>query len=519
VAKKGKRKQRKRPAAGTKPAAKPVEAREPEEAEEEAEAEAKPESEPESEPEPDLKQEPTPAPKPKPSSAVVASTQPRVASGGLSEFVRHLHPRQVRRRSGTFGATLGLGFAAAVCLALATLSGILLMFYYVPSVERAHGSVQDLMAVVPLGAFLRNLHRWSAHAAVACCLLHLLRTLLWGSFRGPRKRVWLVGMGLLVVTLATSFSGYLLPWDQDSYWTVTVGTSLTGYVPGIGDALKGALLGGDTVGQPALTRFFVLHVALLPGLGLVLLVIHLFRLRRAGGLARPAATGGEGDELVPASPWVTSRELALLLLICIGLGLLSVLVDARLGPAPDLFRPDNPPKAPWFLVGVQEMVSYSALWGGFVVPGLALGLVALGPWLDGRTDCDGELLPQQRTRLATVAAVLVPAGAAIGAVLWWGDPQQGSASALNPATIALLAVLVAPAGALLLGRDRSAAVRALLVGMLVLLTVFTIVGWFWRGPDWSLKYHPGPGHDEVHTPTAPSAQTSSSAAPKRGTKP
>ncbi len=521
MAKKGKRKQRKKPPAERRPAAKPVE---PVEA---TDLEAEPEPEPEPKPEP--KPKPKPKPKPvtegpepapeEPKPAAPPARQPRAASGGLSAFVRHLHPRQVRRRSGTFGATLGLGFATAVCLALATLSGILLMFYYVPSVEHAHGSVQDLIAVVPLGAFLRNLHRWSAHAAVACCLLHLLRTLLWGSFRGPRKRVWLVGMGLLVVTLATSFSGYLLPWDQDSYWTVTVGTSLTGYIPGIGDALKGALLGGDSVGQPALTRFFVLHVALLPGLGLVLLVIHLFRLRRAGGLARPATTGGEGDELVPASPWVTSRELALLLLICIGLCLLSVLVDTRLGPAPDLFRPDNPPKAPWFLVGVQEMVSYSALWGGFVVPGLALGLVALGPWLDDRTDCDGALLPRRRTRLAAVAAVLIPAGAAIGAVLWWGDPQQGSASALNPATIALLAVLVAPAGALVLGRDRSAAVRTLLVGMLVLLTVFTVVGWFWRGPDWRLKYHPGPGHDEVHTPTAPSAQAASSATPKRGTRP
>jgi len=454
---------------------------------------------------------PAPAPAPEPETAPEPKSRPAIAptGGGLSDFYRHLHPRQVRRRSGQLSSTLGLGLATLVCLGLATLSGILLMFYYVPSVERAHGSVQDLIAVVPLGSFWRNLHRWSAHGAVACCLLHLLRTLLWGAFRGPRRRVWLVGVGLLLVTLATSFSGYLLPWDQDSYWTVTVGTALAGYVPGVGAALQEGLLGGATVGQPALTRFFVLHVVALPALGLVLLVIHLFRLRRAGGLARPpkpraTAKAQEDAALVPASPWLTGRELSLALLICIGLCLLSIYIDARLGPAPDLLRPDNPPKAPWFLVGLQELVSYSALWGGFVLPTLLVGLLALGPWLDGRTEADGVCLPARRARLAALAAVLIPGGAAVAAVLWWGDPQQGTAAWLNPATVGLAAVLGVAAATWLWARDRAEVVRSALVGLLALVTVFTVVGWFFRGQDWTLGYHPGPGRPGA-THTSPPA--------------
>jgi len=414
-----------------------------------------------------------------------------------------LHPRLVRRRSGSPLATLGLGVAAIASLALATLSGLLLMIYYVPSVERAHASVQDLIALVPLGRFLRNLHRWSGHAAVLLGLLHLVRTLLWGAYRGPHRRVWLVGVGLLLVTLATSYSGYLLPWDQDAFWTVTVGTSLAGYLPLAGEWLQEVLLGGAAVGQPALTRFFVLHVALLPAVGLVLLAIHLFRLRRAGGLARPRAAAGEGEELVPASPGLISRELAVVLLTTAVLCALALLADVRLGPMPDTLRPDNPPKAPWFLVGVQEMVSYSALVGGVLVPGLFLLVLTLGPWLDGGAECDGAPLRARGARLALPASALLAGGAALLAVRWWGDPQSGSSAWLNPASIAVLVALAATTVALVRWRSRALAVQSLLCGLLAALLIFTAVGWFWRGPDWRLGYHPGPGRTPDHVVVAP----------------
>ena len=111
--------------------------------------------------------------------------------------MRHVHPRVVRRRSLGPGATLGLGVATLTAIAIATATGLLLMVYYVPSVERAHGSVQDLLAIVPLGRFVRNLHRWSAHAAVLFCVAHLLRVLLWGAYRGRHARVWLAAAMLV----------------------------------------------------------------------------------------------------------------------------------------------------------------------------------------------------------------------------------------------------------------------------------------------------------------------------------
>lgn len=403
----------------------------------------------------------------------------------------------IRRRTASLGATLGLGFATLISLGVATLSGILLMFFYVPSVEQAHNSVQDLISVVPLGAFMRNLHRWSAHASVLFCLLHMLRTLLWGSFRGAHGRVWLLGVGLLLLTLATSFSGYLLPWDQDAYWTVTVGTSLVGYVPLVGDALKQILLGGPDVGQPALTRFYVLHVVALPAVGLVFLLLHLFRLRRAGGLARSGESRSAVEELVPASPVLTRRQLLLTVALLAVFILLAAFVDARLGPAPDLMRPDNPPKAPWFLVGLQEMVSYAALLGGFVFPAVLLLLVALGPWLDGRKDCDGRFLPGRLHRVVMIGTVSMVAAVGILSLRWWGDPQHGKASWINPATLASLAVVLIALTSGLARRDRSLTLQALLGGLVTLLVMLSCVGWFWRGPDWKLTFHPGPGHPEA----------------------
>jgi quinol-cytochrome oxidoreductase complex cytochrome b subunit len=415
----------------------------------------------------------------------------------------------VRRRTASPGATLGLGLATAVCLALVTLSGLLLMVYYVPAVERAHDSVQDIVSVVNLGWFARNLHRWSGHAAVALCLLHLLRTLLWGAYRGPHRRVWLLGVGLLLVTAATSFSGYLLPWDQAAYWTVTVATRLAGYLPLLGEGLMRLLLGGDEVGQAALTRFYLLHVAALPALGLALLVLHLFRLRRAGGLARPAGAAGEGERLEPAGRRLLWRELLLAAAVTLALVALSVALDARLGPAPDLLRPDNPPKAPWFLVGVQEMVGYSAFLGGVLAPALLLSLLALGPWIDGGRQSDGAPLPGARARLALAGQALLVAGTAVAGVLWWGDARQGQASWLNPASLALLAALPIPLAVWLLGRGggrgrgRSLAYQGLASGALVLVLSMTLVGWFFRGPDWSLSaWHPGPGRPEEASPVA-----------------
>jgi quinol-cytochrome oxidoreductase complex cytochrome b subunit len=209
-----------------------------------------------------------------------------------SSLFLHLHSVRVSRSSLRWSYSFGLGIMATILFGVLTYTGVLLMFYYVPSVERAYSTMKELQFQVPLGQFTRNMHRWSAHAMVIVVVLHMLRVFYTGAYRAPREFNWILGVFLLLLTLGASFTGYLLPWDQLSFWAITVGTNIAGYAPLIGQATRGLLLGGPAVGQEALIRFYTLHVALLPLALIVLVSLHLWRVRKDGGLAasdpRPA---------------------------------------------------------------------------------------------------------------------------------------------------------------------------------------------------------------------------------------
>jgi quinol-cytochrome oxidoreductase complex cytochrome b subunit len=166
---------------------------------------------------------------------------------------------------------------------------VVLMFIYIPSIERAYPSMKDIQLSVPLGEFTRNMHRWSAHAMVLVVILHMARVFYTGGYKRPREFNWIVGVFLLIFTLGLSFTGYLLPWDQLSYWAITVGTNIAGYAPVAGTAVKQMLLGGIDVGQNALIRFYTLHIAVLPLIMIIGISLHLWRVRKDGGLAAQEA--------------------------------------------------------------------------------------------------------------------------------------------------------------------------------------------------------------------------------------
>lgn len=202
-----------------------------------------------------------------------------------SNVFLHLHPVKVQRRSLRWSYSFGLGIVATILYAVLIFTGVLLMFYYVPSVERAFPTMKEIQFSVPLGQFTRNMHRWAGHAMVLVVVLHMVRVFYTGAYKPPRQFNWIIGVVLLLLTLGASFTGYLLPWDQLSYWAITVGTNIAGYAPGAGPAVREMLLGGQEVGQNTLIRFYTLHIALLP-LTLALLVsAHLWRVRKDGGLA------------------------------------------------------------------------------------------------------------------------------------------------------------------------------------------------------------------------------------------
>lgn len=350
-----------------------------------------------------------------------------------SNFLLHWFPAKTYKPSLDWSYSFWLGTMSAALLLLLTVSGLPLLFLYIPSVERAYGSVKDIEYVVAFGSWIRSVHRLSAHLMVAVVFLHMLRVFLTGAYkngsgRGQRRQWnWVIGIGLLLATLFLSFTGYLLPWDQLAYWAITVGTNIASSIPIIGAKVRELLLGGRTIEQPTLIRFYVMHVIFLPAAVGALFMYHMWRVRKDGGLARAdrAATLPEKRETPPVStktytllgvargtqPWVRStsietpdltvnsvpdllRRTAIVVLGTIAIvSILAVFIGSPLEePANPLVTP-NPAKAPWYFLWLQEIVTDTtirigsftingAFIGGVVLPGLLIGLLTVWPWLD-----------------------------------------------------------------------------------------------------------------------------------------
>jgi quinol-cytochrome oxidoreductase complex cytochrome b subunit len=207
----------------------------------------------------------------------------------------HLFPTKVRRRMLGLGATWHLGTLTLGTFLILVITGILLMLYYHPSVPQAYVDVKDLKYVVSSGLFLRNLHRWSAHAMVFLAFAHMFRVFYRGAYRPPREFNWVVGVILLLVTLLLSYTGYLLPWDQLAFWAITVGTNISAAVPLIGNKFHFLMLGGNQVNANALLRFYVLHCVILPLVAVLFLVVHFWRIRKDGGLYVRETEPGKED--------------------------------------------------------------------------------------------------------------------------------------------------------------------------------------------------------------------------------
>lgn len=224
----------------------------------------------------------------------------------MSNVWLHLHPVRIQRHAVHLSYTWCAGGITFLCFLVTVVTGTVLMFYYRPVVEYAYPDIQYLASDVPFGAFLRNMHRWSAHAMVIFVCLHMFRVFMTGSYKPPREFNWVVGVTLLVLTLLLSFTGYLLPWDQLSIWAVTVGTNMLGAAPLIGHEgpaaaqlseamgvatprydIRALVVGGTQIGPATLLRFYVLHCIFIPLVAGGLMMLHFWRVRKDGGISGP----------------------------------------------------------------------------------------------------------------------------------------------------------------------------------------------------------------------------------------
>ncbi len=175
-----------------------------------------------------------------------------------------------------------LGGTAFLCFILLVITGIFLAMYYKPTPAEAYNSVSTIMTVVPMGSLVRSVHHWAANTMIAAVMLHMIRIYFMGAYKKPRELNWVVGIFLLLTVTTFGFSGYLLPWDQLSFWATNIGTGIAGSIPIVGGYISLLLMGGNDIGAETLTRFFAIHVLILPLAIAILLGMHFLMVRIQG---------------------------------------------------------------------------------------------------------------------------------------------------------------------------------------------------------------------------------------------
>ena len=306
----------------------------------------------------------------------------------------HLHPVKARPRALKWAYSWGMGGISFALYLLLTISGVALMFYYRPTVGLAYRDIKDLEFAITLGKFLRNSHRWAAQAMVVAVILHMIRVFLTGAYKKPREFNWGVGVLLLTLTLFLSFTGYLLPWDQLAIWAVTVGTNMAGATPFLGNEgpfgglmgmhinndVRFTLLGGTMVGENTLLRFYVMHCVAVPLVVGILLILHFWRIRKDSFSAAPYVAT---EEKIDVWPHLVKREYIGAAGTTLFIMVWSILQNAPLEAIANPNVTPNPSKAPWYFVGLQELLVYFDPWiAGVLLPGLIIvGLIAI-PYID-----------------------------------------------------------------------------------------------------------------------------------------
>ena len=331
-------------------------------------------------------------------------------------FFRHIHPPFVRERTLHPLSTLGLGVVCFTCLLSLIATGVSLLLYYAPHQEVAYDRILHIVTTLKYGKLLRTIHYLAANLLLIAGILHLARVFFMGSYQGRRLN-WIYGLFLLSLIFLSNYTGYLLPWDQTSYWAVKVGSNLIAYLPGIGSPVKSFMLGGEDIGEETLIRAFALHIAILPALWVIFISLHLWQIRKDGGLA----FSEEKDEAirVPSSPWLFRGELTVFLLTISCLLLLSFFIEVPLSGRADPLHPPNPAKAPWYFVGIQEMVSYSAMLGGVVAPLLIVLFLVLTPFLDRTENTAGRWFARTRWCFNYAFALIVVSQIAMVIIGQW----------------------------------------------------------------------------------------------------
>jgi len=421
-----------------------------------------------------------------------------------SDIARIMADRVLESQLG-FRKTWYLGALTLGTFTIQICTGLLLMLYYHPSIPQGYADMKDLEFVISSGTLLRSLHRWSAHAMVFLIFVHMAKVFYRAAYRPPRELNWVLGVCLLMLTLLLSYTGYLLPWDQLSYWGTTVGANIISSVPWLGPKLRFYILGGHSVNANALLRFYVLHTMTLP-LGLIaLLCVHLWRLHKDGGMyeidgqGRPVLRGKTKEENRAEAARLASektisyqellfREITAIEALAVVLFTIGLIYAAPLEQLANPMHTPNPAKAPWYFTGLQELLHYFPPFvAGIILPGLivsGLFFIPFSPVFDNvKTREAIDWLRRHAARWLTGALLILAISALMIRVHAW--------DALLPLWVFVSLNVFAAVGPAMNGNKlRSWLLEKpisfwIMTLFLMEAVVLTTVGTFFRGPGWA----------------------------------
>ena len=423
--------------------------------------------------------------------------------GLFKSLIFHFRPRKVPERTLELTLTWGLGGMALVLILLLFGTGLLLKFIYQPFPGRAYESILHLQQNVLFGQLIRNVHHWSANILLIVAFFHFLRVFFTGAFHAPRQFNWIIGLGLFLFVLLSSFTGYLLPWDQLSFWAITICTGMLDYVPAAGLWLQKLIRGGSEVGPSTLANFYAIHTAILPFALIVLMPFHFWRIRKAGGLVVPRSPGENAEnrgEMVPSIPNLMLRELVVALLLIAFVLMISVSFDAPLDNKANPGLSPNPTKAPWYFMGFQEiLLHFHPLIALFVIPVCILCGLVMIPYARYPSDTAGIWFASGKGRHMTLTATVAALIAAPTAILL--DEYVLDFSGWLPNVTPLVSSGLIPLAIVLAGfwgffffvkrryaPNRNETIQMVFVFFVVIFIILTITGVWFRGPGMKLTW-------------------------------
>jgi cytochrome b6 len=276
-----------------------------------------------------------------------------------------------------------LGGTPAYLFVVQIVTGILLAFYYQPAPETAYESVRYITQNATFGWYIRSLHKWAATLMIAAVILHQLRVFFTAAYRRPRELNWVIGMCLLMCSLLMGFTGYSLVFEQLSFWGATVAANISDAVPVIGGFAKQMLLGGDNYNERTLSRFYILHAAILPGTMMILIVIHISFIRMHG------VTELQFEDESPEKPKHFNffpdhllTEILIGLVLMILLSALATVLPAAMGPKADSLTTPEEIKPEWFFYVSFRWLKLFSLTFAVLSTGFIVGAMFVWPWID-----------------------------------------------------------------------------------------------------------------------------------------